>query len=202
MDDYVSLIPEAYRKVFQDNKKSLHFLRMLRFGSWFICPKCRDSIKIASSQFGKQHWCPRCHYRFYDFSGTFLDNNKLPWSKVILGTHLFILGKPARRAAEYLKTNYKSIRTLFHNIRLAIYFYYAIKRSEERVFYNPKDKRFYLRPGFARYLTGKLESYRHIAPDNKVLYLKEQEFRYNKAGKPGALIDLLGYLLKDATISK
>lgn len=195
MDDYISSIPEWYRETFLDNRKSLDFLRTLRLNAWFICPRCRKPSKIKQSQCGKQHWCVKCHHRCYDFSGTFLDNNKLPWSKVILGAHLFILGVSANQAAKYLKVNYKSILNLFHNIRLVIYFHYKKSRREQRMFF--RGKRCYLRPRFAKYLKGKIETYRHISPKNKVLYLLEQEFRYNEKNKAEVLPHLLSYLLQD-----
>ena len=195
MDDYISSIPEWYRETLLDDQKSLDFLRKLRLNEWFICPGCLKPLRMVPSQFGKQHWCAKCHHRFYDFSGTFLNNNKLPWSRVILGAHLFILGVSANQTAKYLEVNYKSILNLFHNIRLAISIYYKKCRKEERMFF--KGRRCYLRPGFARYLKGKLESYRHISPRNKVLYLMEQEFRYNEKNKAEVLPHLLSYLLRD-----
>ncbi|MEW6026975.1 MAG: hypothetical protein AB1599_06760 [Planctomycetota bacterium] len=191
MKNHVRLMPEMYQTVVQAEQKSLFFLWSMRFPRKVaVCPRCQRDIRGLSRasllnfrmKNLRRYWCPDCHYRFSDFSGTFLSSNKLPWSKVIVAVYFFILGKTARQCAKLLEINYKSAHTLFRKIRLAIPEKYKSKTDA----INPNWR-------YSRYLKGKLGAHRHIAPDNIPLYLKEQEYKYYKQG--GVLEELLRYLL-------
>ena len=200
MIDYTRLMPELYWGVLSDERRSLFFLWCLRFTRrMVVCPRChrdicgqsRACLLACQMQNLRRYWCPGCHYRFSDFSGTFLSSNKLPWSKVIVAVYLFISGKTARQCAKLLGINYKSARSLFHKIRLAISGKYKLKTS--LIQYDEKTDTINARWGLSRYFKGKLGVHRHIAPGNKPLYLKEQEYKYYKQG--GVLEELLRYLL-------
>jgi transposase-like protein len=211
MKNYVLLLPQWLQNVCSSEIKSLRYLKLLRFpGSKVVCPQCNQDLpKVFKVHPGQKvspkndlsrrinrYWCPNCHYRFYDFSGTVLASNKLPWSKVICAVNLFGLGKTSRQSALILKVNYKSIQTLFRKIRLAIAKYHHPGSSKREMMYHSRRRRLYLRQGFGRYLKGKLERYRHIAPANRLFYLLEQEYRYKNRNSQTLLQDLIWYLVR------
>ncbi|MFH1228403.1 MAG: hypothetical protein V1701_10955 [Planctomycetota bacterium] len=194
MKKYALLLPDIYREVVNGERRSREFLRILRFPRRVvICPLCRKDIPDAFQSRISRYWCRNCHYRFFDFSKTLLASNKLPWSKVITAAHLFILGKSAHQTAGILNINYKSAHSLFSKMRLAILLFHSMPKKHQ-IGLGRKGK-VYLKPGFARYLKGRIESYRHPSPKNRLLYLKEQEFKYDPENKSEALTKLLRYLL-------
>lgn len=197
MKDYLKTLTPYHREIIKSARKSRRFLQGLRL-SWPRCPGCGERIKIPPPDFGKRHWCPHCRTQFTDFSSTLLAYCKLPYPKIILGAHLFIIGKSARQAAQVLNVNYKSAHRLFYNIRLGLVLHHYVKGHQ--IVVEGEKGELYLKRGFDGFAQKRNGPYRRIAPDNKLLYLKEQEFRYTQKDRsdPQVLERLLGYLLQTA----
>lgn len=210
---YIELLPGNLQKVAQSEVKSLRYLKTWRFPRFIVvCPKCNYELpkifrlhpeqKVRPvediSRRINRYWCRNCHYRFTDFSNTFLASNKLSWSKMLGAINLFVLGKTARQSALMLKINYKSAHSLFRKIRLVISQKYSFSNKREMM-YEGRRRRMCFKQGFQRYLKGRLGQHRHIASGNKLLYLLEQEFRY-KERNSYPLETLLRHLLTPAPI--
>jgi transposase-like protein len=196
MEKYLLSAPEIYREYFYDDTKALLWLRALRQG-WIKCPDCRREIWLAPKASPKitKYTCPKCHYRFSDFSGTLLQDNKLAWSKVVAGVHLFAIGKSAFESAKILGINYKSAHSLFNKIRWAIFYQHPSSRKLLKFNITGRRVHIWIKKRFVKHFQKGINFYRHTAAYRKPLYLKEQEFRYKERHSGDLLRTLLGYLL-------
>ena len=206
MNEYtIAFLPRAYREVVRSESKSRRFLNNLRFAGGAACPGCRDIVKITPDKFNRKHRCPECGRRFNDFSGTMLASAKLPCSIIIMGAQLFIEGISANEASLKLGVNYKTALRLYGNIRRAVLEQHHFKKPYIAV--NQEKRKILIKPGFVSYLKKpgslfkpggkrKLKFSGRVAADKQIFFLKGQEFRYARQGRPETLVRLLGYLVQ------
>lgn len=99
--------------------KSYRYICHIRWKGRKYCLRCkyRKLYYLANSKYK----CRRCHYKFSDFTGTYLQNIKIPFNILLYLIHLFVLGVPAYRIRSQLALSLKTIQRIFRLIRQSIY---------------------------------------------------------------------------------
>lgn len=110
-------------------KKSEVFFRALRWHGKRHCPKCHYSRKIYRLNKGR-YKCPRCSCRFREFTGTYLENIRIPFDELSHLLYLFVLGVPSYRCRNYFAISLKTAQRVFTIFRQAIHDHSMVRLHE------------------------------------------------------------------------
>lgn len=85
--------------LFNSAQKSRAYFRALRWEGKRYCFKCQNKRKIYRLKDGRLE-CSRCHFRFGEFTGTYLESINIPFNELSHLLYLFVLGVPGSAAKD------------------------------------------------------------------------------------------------------
>lgn len=100
--------------------KSEAYFRAMHWGGRRHCPCCKFSRKLYSISDGRFQ-CPRCSFKFTEFTGTYLESIRIPFDELAHLLYLFVLGVPSYRSRGYLSVSLKTAQRVYILFRQAIY---------------------------------------------------------------------------------
>jgi len=116
-------------KLITNSTKSEAYFRANRWQGKRHCPNCLYRRKIYKLQEGRFK-CPRCSFKFGDFTGTCLQQLKIPFDELSHLLYLFVLGVPSYRCRMYLSVSLKTAQRIYTLFRKALYDH-TMKELEE-----------------------------------------------------------------------
>lgn len=116
-------------KLINSSTKSEAYFRANRWQGKRHCPNCLYRRKIYKLQEGRFK-CPRCSFKFGDFTGTRLEQLKVPFDELSHLLYLFVLGVPSYRCRMYLSVSLKTAQRIYTLFRQALYDH-TMKEVEE-----------------------------------------------------------------------
>ena len=107
-------------KLLNSSTKSEAYFRAMRWGGKRYCPRCRYRRKLYYLS-DNRFRCARCSFKFTEFTGTYLQRLRIPFSELVHLLYLFVLGVPAYRCRNYLGVSLKTAQRLYTLFRQSIY---------------------------------------------------------------------------------
>jgi transposase len=100
--------------------KSEAYFRALRWQGRRHCPRCNYNRKLYALLDGR-YKCPHCSFKFKEFTGTYLEDTRMPLNELSHLLYLFVLGVPSYRCRRYLSVALKTAQRTYTTFRHTIY---------------------------------------------------------------------------------
>ena len=112
--------------------KSRAYFRTLRWQGRRHCPACQYWRKLYRLDDGRFK-CAQCHYRFSEWTGTYLERLRIPLHELAHLLYLFTLGVPSYRSQRYVGVSLKTAQKVYTTIRQSLYDQGLIQLTTDRL---------------------------------------------------------------------